>query len=124
MPRGESVTLDLDGGEVTISNPSKVYFEKAGITKLDLVNYYLAVADGAILGVRNRPMALKRFVDRCQREPFVFDFQLRFRDAQMGILERRCVAAIEPAQGRDPRVYPFRSRLFENSQQKPPAGHH
>ncbi|MEO8510882.1 MAG: DNA polymerase domain-containing protein [Chloroflexota bacterium] len=70
MPRDESVTLDLDGGEVTISNPSKVYFERAGITKLDLVTYYLAVADGALRGVRDRPMALKRFVDGAAGTPF------------------------------------------------------
>ena len=70
MARGESVTLDLDGGEVTISNPSKLYFEQAQITKLDLVNYYLAVADGALRGVRDRPMALKRFVDGAAGTPF------------------------------------------------------
>ena len=50
--------------------------------------------------------------------------RLRFRDAQMGILERQCLAAIEPAQGRNPRVYPFRSRVFENSEQEPAAGRH
>ena len=44
-------------------NPDKVYFPKTGYTKLDLVRYYLAVADGALAGVRGRPMALKRFVD-------------------------------------------------------------
>ena len=48
---------------MTITNPDKVYFPEAGHTKLDLVRYYLAVADGALVGVRGRPMALKRFVD-------------------------------------------------------------
>jgi bifunctional non-homologous end joining protein LigD len=70
MARGESQTLALDGHEVTISNPNKLFFADAGITKLDMVNYYLAVADGALLGVRDRPMALKRFVDGAAGEPF------------------------------------------------------
>src|SRR5918994_4829729 len=70
MARAESETLTLDGHEVTISNPGKVFFADAGITKLDMVNYYLAVADGAILGVRDRPMALKRFVDGAAGEAF------------------------------------------------------
>ena len=55
--------LDIGGREVSISNPDKVYFPKAGYTKMDLVSYYLAVADGALRGVGGRPMALKRFVD-------------------------------------------------------------
>jgi bifunctional non-homologous end joining protein LigD len=70
MARAESETLSLDGHEVTISNPGKVFFADAGITKMDLVDYYLAVADGAILGVRDRPMALKRFVDGAAGDAF------------------------------------------------------
>jgi len=70
MARGESVQLELDGHAVTISNPSKVYFPDAGITKLDLIEYYVSVADGALLGVRDRPMALKRFVDGITGEAF------------------------------------------------------
>lgn len=70
MARGESETLTLDGHEVTISNPGKIFFADAGITKLDLVQYYLSVADGALLGVRDRPMALKRFVDGADGEAF------------------------------------------------------
>jgi bifunctional non-homologous end joining protein LigD len=70
MARSESETLLLDGHEVTISNPGKLFFADAGITKLDLVRYYLAVADGALLGVRDRPMALKRFVDGAGGEAF------------------------------------------------------
>ena len=70
MARSESETLTLDGHEVTISNPGKIFFADAGITKLDLVRYYLAVADGALVGVRDRPMALKRFVDGAGGEAF------------------------------------------------------
>jgi bifunctional non-homologous end joining protein LigD len=70
MARAESEILSLDGHEVTITNPGKLFFADAGITKLDLVHYYLAVADGAIVGVRDRPMALKRFVDGADGEAF------------------------------------------------------
>ena len=55
--------LELAGREVTITNPDKVYFPQAGHTKLDLVRYYVAVAEGALRGAGGRPMALKRFVD-------------------------------------------------------------
>src|SRR5215207_11132843 len=71
--------LEIDGREVSISNPDKVYFPKAGYTKLDLVRYFLAVADGALVGVRGRPMALKRFVDGAEKEPF---FQKRAPDSR------------------------------------------
>jgi len=64
------VLLAVDGQEVTISNPSKIFFPEPGLTKLDLVNYYLAVADGALRGVRDRPMALKRFVNGASGEAF------------------------------------------------------
>jgi bifunctional non-homologous end joining protein LigD len=69
--------LQIDGREVAISNPSKVYFPETGYTKLDLVRYYLAVADGALRGVAGRPMALKRFVDGAAGEAF---FQKRAPD--------------------------------------------
>ena len=69
--------LEIGGREVAVSNPDKVYFPRAGHTKLDLVRYFLAVADGALVGVRGRPMALKRFVDGAEKEPF---FQKRAPD--------------------------------------------
>jgi len=55
--------LEVDGREVRITNPDKVYWAGPGHTKLDLVRYYLAVAEGALRGAGGRPMALKRFVD-------------------------------------------------------------
>jgi bifunctional non-homologous end joining protein LigD len=70
-------TLQIGGREVTVSNPDKVYFPRAGHTKLDLVNYFLAVADGALTGAGGRPMALKRFVDGAEGAPF---FQKRAPD--------------------------------------------
>ncbi len=71
------MVLELAGHEVAVSNPSKVYFPRAGVTKLDMVRYYLAVAPGALGGVRGRPMALKRFVNGAEAEPF---FQKRAPD--------------------------------------------
>ncbi|MGZ6213860.1 MAG: DNA polymerase domain-containing protein, partial [Candidatus Limnocylindria bacterium] len=70
MPKDASVLLEIDGFEVAISNPGKLFFEQAGVTKLDLVNYYLAVAPGALRGVMDRPMALKRFVNGAAGEAF------------------------------------------------------
>jgi bifunctional non-homologous end joining protein LigD len=49
--------LEIGGREVSISNPDKVYFPETGYTKMDLVSYYLAVADGALRGAGGRPMA-------------------------------------------------------------------
>ncbi len=70
VPADASVQLEIDGFEVAISNPRKLFFEEAGITKLGLVNYYLAVAPGALRGVMDRPMALKRFVNGAAGEAF------------------------------------------------------
>jgi len=70
MPKPAQERLELGGFEVGISNPEKVYFPDAGITKLELVRYYLSVADGALRGVANRPMVLKRYVDGAAGEPF------------------------------------------------------
>ena len=66
--------LEVAGREVTVSNPDKVFFPTTGHTKLDLVHYYLAVADGALRGVSGRPMALKRFVHGAEGD---FFFQKR-----------------------------------------------
>jgi bifunctional non-homologous end joining protein LigD len=66
--------LEVAGREVAISNPDKLYFRSAGVTKLELVRYYLSVAEGALRGVRDRPMALKRYVDGADGE---FFFQKR-----------------------------------------------
>jgi DNA ligase D-like protein (predicted polymerase) len=55
--------LRVGDRDVTITNPDKVFFPETGHTKLALVRYYLAVAEGALVGVRDRPMAMKRFVD-------------------------------------------------------------
>ena len=62
--------LEVAGHEVAISNPGKVFFPRTGHTKLDLVRYYLSVADGAMAGVEGRPMVLKRFVNGAEGEAF------------------------------------------------------
>lgn len=69
--------LVVGGREVKISNPDKVYWAGPGHTKMDLVRYYLAVAEGALRGAGGRPMALKRFVDGAAGE---FFFQKRAPD--------------------------------------------
>jgi len=62
--------VEVAGREVAVSNPGKVYFPHTGNTKLDLVRYYLSVADGALRGVTGRPVVLKRFVNGAEGEPF------------------------------------------------------
>src|SRR6478735_8608755 len=80
----EKETLTLNGREVTVSNPRKVYFPETGHTKLDLVKYYIAVADGALRGAGGRPMALKRFVDGAAGQPF---FQKRAPESRPDWIE-------------------------------------
>ena len=60
MPR--PLYLEVDGREVPITNPDKVVFPDIPLTKMDLMRYYGDVAEGALRGVRDRPMILKRFV--------------------------------------------------------------
>src|SRR5579862_3366527 len=65
-----SKALSLEGREVRITNPDKLYFSQARISKLDLVRYYLSVAPGALLGIQDRPIVLKRFVNGAEAEAF------------------------------------------------------
>ena len=61
--KGRSPAVELEVGErtVRISNPDRVYFPARGATKLDLVNYYLAVGDGIVRALRERPCMMHRF---------------------------------------------------------------
>ncbi|HUS31409.1 MAG TPA: DNA primase small subunit domain-containing protein, partial [Kofleriaceae bacterium] len=70
MAKAEKVTLELGGIEVALSNPAKLYFPKAGITKQELVDYYLAVEPGVLRALARRPMILKRYVNGAESEPF------------------------------------------------------
>jgi DNA ligase D-like protein (predicted polymerase) len=63
--------LSIDGREVRISNPDKPYFTlETKLTKLELVRYYLSIAPGALSGIRDRPIVLKRFVNGAEGEAF------------------------------------------------------
>jgi bifunctional non-homologous end joining protein LigD len=63
--------LSIEGREVQITHPDKLYFSsQARVSKLDLVRYYLSVAPGALAGIRDRPIVLKRFVNGAEAEAF------------------------------------------------------
>jgi bifunctional non-homologous end joining protein LigD len=63
--------ITIDGREVRVTNPDKLYFSReAQVSKLDLVRYYLSVAPGALAGIRDRPIVLKRFVDGAEQPAF------------------------------------------------------
>ncbi len=83
MP-GAKAVVEAAGREVTVTNPEKVFFPRTGHTKLDMVRYYLSVADGALRGVEGRPMALKRFVQGAEGEAF---FQKRAPDKRPDWIE-------------------------------------
>ena len=69
--KAASKVLSIDGREVEITNPDKLYFSsQAKISKFDLVQYYLSVAKGALAGIRDRPIVLKRFVNGAEAEAF------------------------------------------------------
>jgi DNA ligase D-like protein (predicted polymerase) len=70
MGKATAVELDVAGHKVRITNPDKVFFPRIGKTKMDLVQYFITVAEGALMGVRERPMILKRFVNGVEAEPF------------------------------------------------------
>jgi bifunctional non-homologous end joining protein LigD len=66
-----SKVLSIEGREVQVTNPDKLYFsQQAKVTKLELVQYYLSVAPGALAGIQDRPIVLKRFVNGAEAEAF------------------------------------------------------
>lgn len=72
-PKDET-TLDIGGREVVVTSPGKLLIPQAGVTKLDLVHYYLAVADAALRGAGGRPCVLVRYPNGIGEE---FFFQKR-----------------------------------------------
>ena len=74
MAKGNHTTLEVAGREVRLSNPSKLFFPTAKVTKLDLAEYYVAVEEAAVNQLRERPGTMKRFVDGVAGE---FFFQKR-----------------------------------------------
>jgi DNA ligase D len=86
--KAEPEIIDVSGQEVRVSNPGKLYFPEAGITKLDLVRYYVEVQEAVVRGLRNRPTVMKRWVDGVAGEPF---FQKRVPDSAPEWLETATV---------------------------------
>jgi len=71
MAKPQAEVLTIDGREVRVTNPGKPYFSlQTKLSKLELVRYYLSVAPGALAGIRDRPIVLKRFVDGAEGQPF------------------------------------------------------
>jgi bifunctional non-homologous end joining protein LigD len=70
MAKSPQTVLEVAGRQVAITNPDKVFFPRAGYTKLDLAKYYVAVAEGALRGIAGRPFVLKRYVNGAEGEPF------------------------------------------------------
>jgi bifunctional non-homologous end joining protein LigD len=72
VAKPEAIELvTVEGYELRISNPEKLYFSRdVKLTKLDLVRYFLAIAPGALIGIEDRPIVLKRFVNGAEAEPF------------------------------------------------------
>jgi len=87
--RAERVSIDVAGRQVAISNPSKVYFPEAGITKLEVVRYYLAVAEGALRGAGDRPNVLVRYADGIHGEFFYQKRAPASRPAWIGVVALR-----------------------------------
>jgi DNA ligase D-like protein (predicted polymerase) len=71
MAKPEAELLTIEGREVRVTNPGKPYFSlQTKLSKLELVRYYLSVAPGALAGIRDRPIVLKRFVDGAEGQAF------------------------------------------------------
>ena len=71
MKEEAAEVLSVDGREVRVTHPDKLYFSKqAKVSKLDLVRYYLSIAPGALAGIKDRPIVLKRFVNGAEGEAF------------------------------------------------------
>src|SRR5271165_2458040 len=79
MPsKKEHATIEVSGHELRVSSPDKVFFPEAGLTKIDLVNYYVECDTAVVRHLRERPTTLKRWVDGVGGEPF---FQKRVPDS-------------------------------------------
>ncbi len=71
MAREAAELLLIGGREVRVTHPDKLYFSKqTKLSKLDIIRYYLSVAPGALAGIRDRPLVLKRFVNGAEGEAF------------------------------------------------------
>jgi DNA ligase D-like protein (predicted polymerase) len=76
--KSERITIEVGGRSLSLSNPGKVFFPERKLTKLDLMNYYLACEQAVVFHLRERPTVLKRWVNGIAGEPF---FQKRVPDS-------------------------------------------
>jgi DNA ligase D len=76
--KGEHAVVEVSGQELRVSNPGKLFFPQAGLTKMDLVNYYVECEDAVVRHLRERPTVMKRWVDGVEGKPF---FQKRVPDS-------------------------------------------
>lgn len=91
MAKKEETTIDVAGQEVRLSSPSKVFFPDAPggpVTKLDLAQYYVTCAEAVLVGLRERPTVLKRWVDGVDGDPF---FQKRVPEKRPDFLQTATV---------------------------------
>ena len=71
MRKDAAETLAIDGREVRVTHPDKLYFSKqTKLSKIDLVRYYVSIAPGALAGIQDRPLVLKRFVNGAEQDAF------------------------------------------------------
>jgi bifunctional non-homologous end joining protein LigD len=77
-PHGNHAVVEVGGRELRVSNPGKVFFPEVGVSKLDLVNYYIECETAVVRHLRERPTVMKRWVDGVQGKPF---FQKRVPDS-------------------------------------------
>ncbi len=70
MPTGAERVLEIDGHEVTITSPDKTFFSERGETKLDLVNFYVSMAEPLMRTMRGRPLLLQRFPEGAEGSSF------------------------------------------------------
>jgi DNA ligase D len=88
---GDSAVLDLDGHEVTVTNPDKVFFARRGETKLDLIRYYEAVREPLLAAMGGRPTLLQRFPNGAGGTSF---FQKRVPENAPGWLQTTTVTTV------------------------------
>jgi bifunctional non-homologous end joining protein LigD len=105
--------LAVNGRELTISNPRKVIFPKAGYTKLDLVRYFMAVSEGALRGAGGRPNVLVRYPDGIEGEFFYQKRAPRVRPAwiEVAMLRFPSGRSAEEVVPRDPAALAWMANL-------------
>jgi bifunctional non-homologous end joining protein LigD len=86
--KSEHLIIEANGREVRVSNPGKIFFPERGLSKLDLVNYYVECEQAVVRHLRERPTVMKRWVDGVGGEPF---FQKRVPDSAPDWIETATV---------------------------------